>query len=322
MDNKKLCFLTDVTTRIFDNYFVLRWHSVFNDCESLVNSFFKDGLIRIATDAEKFIYYTNLEGYKELSRQHGLKVTGTKKSLADSLLSIMPSDKIHEMVVNIQLYKATQQGNDIISRFAKNKEVYLSQTLLKMSECFMNRNVKQAKQILSDYYKDYEVVKYAERNSAFSLSGTRETEIILELSYRDIITEADKYKHIPVIIALGFSLANSHLNIAKNIITLVGTFNCPNLSNYLIEKHQDQSPYIYSDIMKAEMYVNTKIGGALCRGSLESMQRIGKGIKIVTSNGCCKTCLKNSKLVLWKDISALPVLPLHWECRCAYIAVQ
>jgi hypothetical protein len=311
-----------------DDYLAKVWEPHVGKLDQAITRFLRDGLLEDATVADKLASRGRPE-LQALARHYGVRISGTKRELADALAVVLPPRVADELVGSVRMYRATPSGQAIIDASQANERRAYAAMELDALAALRRGDIKRAHAAVMRYMLDHHYVVRPAKDSP----PPDEAAYLLASRYEDLPADDRIRREVAVQLALCV-LEGDYNKVERRLLDATdGEFSCPAVVAYLGNdphgvEHREIRP---EDV--ASLYGHTKIAEAQSARTLAELRKAQKpvprgmerfavrGIQILSNpKNPCHVCDSGKLTYRWSEIGELPRLPRHWGCTCCYTA--
>jgi len=268
---------------------------------------------------------------EQLCSKHGIDAIGTKRAIAERLVSVLSQPEIEERISKFRRYKATVVGKDVIDRYRNRREAQHQAMVASVTVALRQGDAKRAAELVEQSDDEFENTKQVFDSGILRRFPERRhfiTDYLLHFTYHDLPYDEGLRREIGVQLALGHLLVENHFGFQRILDLPKGQyreFSCPELETWLRQDacgfFSPESGDEVTPALVAAAYSDTRFYEAHAAFELRRLldQRLGKGVEIFPAQDPCRICNRGKLKYQWSEIAAMPRIPRHWGCRCLYL---
>ncbi|HDR4897344.1 TPA: Rho termination factor N-terminal domain-containing protein [Bacillus cereus] len=267
---------------------------------------------------------------KELAKKNGIKgYSKLKKSeIIETLLQNLSKEDIYQAHKNLTIYVLTPNGEKLVNDYQEQKNTERNQLIFRIAQCIEDNNLIAAAKAVIKYEQqqvfnrglgiDWNTV---EPNQLLNTSSE-----IFNLTFHDLDNTEEFKKLIKKHLIIGELLGEEIGKISNSFLAeTTEEIKCSSLESFLKNPHGGYASRMNSSNNdKVELYLHYVLFKASNQKRLNNLLSVkaGDGIEILKTESPeeCSICGNVKSIYLWDEVEYIPKLPLHFGCRCLYIA--
>ncbi|OSY02083.1 hypothetical protein BTJ45_01146 [Bacillus mycoides] len=328
LDDAQLEFLKYVNKKDYTNL-PDYWYEHIGDIDTTISKFRHMGLLTQPNEIQ-MLETNTVKTLKEIAKSKGIKGYSklTKAEVIDIILQNVSKDDIHQMHKNLTIYLLTPDGEKLVNDYKHKKDIKRSELIDHIGKCIEEKNLIKAAEAVSKY-EQQQVFKRGlgiDWDTIEPSHLTNRCNEILNLNFLDL-DNTDEFKNqLKKHLIIGELLGEGMDVMTKRFLDeTTEEIKCSSLDSFLKNPHGGYASRTKSsNTDKIGLYIHYALFKASNQHSLKDLlsYKSGDGIEILKSEEPegCSICGSVKDVYLWKEVKDIPKLPLHYGCRCLYVA--
>ncbi|BCD00028.1 hypothetical protein BC30048_2930 [Bacillus cereus] len=328
LDDARLEFLKYVNKKDYTNL-PDYWCEYIGDIDAIISKFCHMGLLTQPNEIQ-MLETNTVKTLKEIAKSKGIKGYSKlkKAEVIDTLLQNISKEDIYQMHKDLTIYILTPNGEKLVNDYKHKKDAERSELINHIGKCIEERNLTRAAEVVIKY-EQQQVFK---RGLGIDWDTTKPNHLtnrcneIINLNFLDLDNTEEFKNQIKKHLIIG-ELLGEGMDVMNNrfLAEVTEEIKCSSLDNFLENPHGGYASRTKSSNKdKVGLYIHYALFKASNQQSLNDLlsYKSGDGIEIVKAEGPdeCSICGGVKDVYLWKEVNDIPKLPLHFGCRCLYVA--
>lgn len=328
LDDARLEFLKYVNKKDYANL-PDYWCEHIGDIDATISKFCHMGLLTQPNEIQ-MLETNTVKTLKEIAKSNGIKGYSKlkKAEVIDTLLQNISKEVIYKMHKDLTIYVLTPDGEKLVNDYKHKKDIERNQLISHISKCIEERNLTRAAEAVIKY-EQQQVFK---RGLGIDWDTTEPNYLtnrcneIFNLTFLDLNNTEEFKRQIKKHLIIS-ELLGEHIDDTTNrfLAEVTEEIKCTSLDSFLKNPHGGYASRMKSSNKdKVGLYIHYGLFKASNQHSLKDLlsHKSGDGIEIVKAEGPdgCSICGSVKDVYLWKEVKDIPKLPLHYGCRCLYVA--
>ncbi|MED3396732.1 MULTISPECIES: Rho termination factor N-terminal domain-containing protein [Bacillus cereus group] len=328
LDDARLEFLKYINKKDYTNL-PDYWCEHIGDIDATISKFRHMGLLTQPNKIQ-MLETNTVKTLKEIAKSNGIKGYSKlkKAEVIDTLLQNISKEDIYQMHKDLTIYVLTPEGEKLVNDYKHKKDTERSELINHIGKCIEEKNlIKAAEAVIK--YEQQQVFK---RGLGIDWDTTEPNHLtnrcneIFNLNFLDLDNTEEFKSQIKKHLIIG-ELLGEHIDEMTNrfLDETTEEIKCSSLDSFLKNPHGGYASRMKSSNNdKVRLYCHYALFKATNQQKLNNLLsiRAGDGIEILKAEEPegCSICGSVKDVYLWKEVKDIPKLPLHFGCRCMYVA--
>ena len=314
-----MAFLYKLSHSIIDEGVRNYWNGVVGSVDEALRLMLVDGTIARASASEKLAKIHTVPQLKEMLRGLGVKPSGKKVDIINTLVAAMPAPELDKLIGNLEYYTATAMGQAALDAFHAEMADARTRAEEESYNLIIAGRAKDAHDAWMVFLREYDAEAKSRMDAlpAGLVGVPSGAAYMLDDSlYGDLNHSAVEKQALKAGMVFASMIGGVMRGAELAFRHTAGEFRCPSLEEFLHSPQCESfaASYDADDPMsRFDLYHHTKSMSALQADNLKQLlaDSGAEGIEILPVEGC-SVCNKGKLAYRRSELSKMPRLPRHW----------